>query len=777
MILLLASLAGFAAAPLGMVAARRPVPAALALALVPAGLFALFAVLAADATATGTGGFAESVPWVPSLGIHLAFRLDGLSLLFAFLITGIGALVIAYAGRYASAKKAGRLVPLLLAFMAAMLGLVLADNLLLVVVFWSLTSLTSFLLIGLDRDEYPAIAAARQALLVTVAGELAMLGGVVLLGQMAGTYSIPGIIAAGEAIRADPLFPAAFLLILAGAATKSAQAPFHFWLPNAMAAPAPVSAYLHSATMVQAGVYLLARMQPLFGPDPLWGTVLVPLGIATLLLGGLLALGARDLKQVLAYSTVGALGLLVLLLGLADDIALKAAMVFLLAHACYKAALFLVVGTVDHETGERDPDALSGLGRAMPLTAAAGILAALSAAGLPPFLGFVGKELLYEASLPAALAGATGPALVTAGAFLGSVAFVTVAIVAGVRPFLGRAGEAAARVHGEPLLLWLPPLILAVAGLGLGVAAGATGAAIVGPAVEAVAGRPVKVELYLWHGLTPMLALSAITIAAGAALFAVRGTAFPALRRLDGGARFGPERGYRAWLAGLTRLALASSRLLQNGNLRHYLLTTLATVVVLVGAALLRAVPTSLPLEVGEIRLHELTAAVIVIVGAVTAARAESRIAAIAGLGASGYGIALLFLLFGAPDLALTQILIETLTLILFVLVFYHLPGFLNVTRAGVRVRDAGIAAAAGAVMGLLVVAALGDPPQVPISGYFIESAYPLAQARNVVNAILVDFRALDTLGEIVVVALAALGVLALLRVRRYRPDRPEGSA
>ncbi len=772
MILLFASLAGFIAAPLGMIAGRRPVPVALLLALVPAGLFALFAGLAANAGATGPGGYAESVPWVPSLGIHLAFRLDGLSLLFALLVSGIGALIIVYTGRYASAAMAGRLVPLLLAFMAAMLGLVLADNLLLLVVFWSLTSLTSFLLIGLERDKYAAIAAARQALLVTVAGELALLGGVVLLGQMAGTYSITGVIAAGDVIRADPLFPAAFFLVLAGAITKSAQAPFHFWLPNAMAAPAPVSAYLHSATMVQAGIYLLARLHPLFGPSPLWGDVLVPLGMVTLLLGGLLALGARDLKQVLAYSTVGALGLMVMLLGVGDDIAIKAAMVFLLAHACYKAALFLIVGTVDHEAGERDPDLLGGLGRAMPLTAAAGVLAALSMAGLPPFLGFAGKELLYEASLPAALDGAVAPLLVTAGAFLGSVAFVTVAVVAGVRPFLGAPTEAARRVHGEPLLLWLPPLVLAVAGAAFGLLLGPTGAAIVGPAVEAVAGRPVKVDLALWHGITPMLVLSGITIAAGVAVFAGRAGAFPVLRRLDAGERFGPERGYRGALAGLQRLALGSSRLLQNGNLRHYLLTTLATVVVLVGAALIRAVPATLPAFVDEgVGVHEITVSAVVIVGALMAARAESRIAAITGLGASGYGIALLFLMFGAPDLALTQVLIETLTLILFVLVFYHLPGFLNVTRARVRIRDAGIAVAAGTVMGLLVVAGLADPPQVPISGYFTETAYPLARARNVVNAILVDFRALDTLGEIVVVALAALGVLALLHgpLRRRR--------
>jgi multicomponent Na+:H+ antiporter subunit A len=762
--LLLATLVGFAVAPLAVLAGRNPVRGGALLALVPAALFALFVALAGPATSTG--GFVETIPWVPSLGIDLTFSLDGLSLVFALLITGIGALVVLYSGGYAKASKAVRLLPLLLAFMGSMLGLVLAGNLLVLAVFWSLTSLTSFLLIGLDREDPLAIGAARQALLITVAGELAMLGGIVLLGETAGTYEIAEIFAAGETLREDPLFPAMFLLILVGAITKSAQAPFHFWLPNAMAAPAPVSAYLHSATMVQAGVYLLARMHPLFGPSPLWFPVVVSFGLVTLLIGGLLAVRATDLKQVLAYSTVGALGLMVMLLGVGEEPAIVAAVVFLVGHALYKAALFLVVGTVDHETGERRPDALGGLGRIMPFTAAAGILAALSMAGLPPFFGFVGKELLYEATLPVDLLAEPGPALlVLAASFLGSVAFVAVAIIAGVRPFLGASTEAARRAHGEPLLLWIPPLLLAVLGVLIGITPGIVGGALVQPAVSAIMGEPTDVYLALWHGINPMLILSGITIAVGVLLWVGLARVGPVLGALDLGGRIGPQLGYYGFLSGLQRVALASSRLLQNGNLRHYLLTTIATMVVLVGAALLRTGGVAWNIEVLDVRAHELTAAALVVVAAIVAAVAESRVAAIAALGVAGYGVALLYLLFGAPDLAMTQILIETLTLVLFVLVFFHLPRMLSITRTAVRLRDAGISIAAGTVMGLLVLATLRDQPQETVSGYFVEAAYPLAHARNIVNAILVDFRALDTLGEIVVLALAALGVLALLRL------------
>jgi multicomponent Na+:H+ antiporter subunit A len=463
-----------------------------------------------------------------------------------------------------------------------------------------------------------------------------------------------------------------------------------------------------------------------------------------------------------------------MLLGVREEPAIVAMVVFLVGHALYKAALFLVVGTVDHETGERTPGALGGLRRIMPFTAAAGILAALSMAGLPPFFGFVGKELLYEATLEVDLLAEPGPALlVLAASFLGSVAFVAVAVIAGVRPFLGETTEAARRAHGEPVLLWLPPLVLALLGVLIGITPGIVGGALVQPAVGAILGEPADVYLSLWHGINPMLILSAITVAAGLLLWATLARVSPVLGRLDLGGRIGPQLGYYGFLAGLQRFALFTSRTLQNGNLRHYLLTTISTMVVLVGFALFRTGEVVWNFSTLDIRVHELTAAVLVVVAAIVAAVAESRLTAIAALGVAGYGVALIYLLFGAPALAMTQILIETLTLVLFVLVFFHLPQMLRITRAGIRLRDAGISIVAGGVMSLLVLTALRDEPLETVSGYYVDVAYPLAHARNVVNAILVDFRALDTLGEIVVLALAALGVLSLLRLpTRERKER-----
>jgi multicomponent Na+:H+ antiporter subunit A len=429
------------------------------------------------------------------------------------------------------------------------------------------------------------------------------------------------------------------------------------------------------------------------------------------------------------------------------------------------------VGAVDHEIHERSADLVGGLRRAMPLTALAAGLAALSMAGLPPFFGFISKELIYEAALP------TGPmedlpfAVATiAGTFISSVVFVAIAFIVGVRPFFGQRTEAAGRAHGEPWMLWLPPLIMAVLGIAVGLAPGLFATGIVASAVEAIAGERLPVYLALWHGLTPILALSALTVAFGALIFLAASRVRLGVARIDVGRRVGPERGYSVTIGGIGKLAVATSRFLQNGNLRHYLLTTIATAVVLVGLALIRSGGAPLTVGTTDVRLHELTAAALVVAAAVVAAVASSRLTAIASLGVVGYGVALLYLMFGAPDLAMTQILIETLTLIIFVLVFYHLPGFLTISRARVRLRDGAISIGAGTVMGMLVLSALGDGTRETISGYFIETAGPIAHARNVVNAILVDYRALDTLGEITVLALAGLGVIALLRLRPIKP-------
>lgn len=737
------------------------------LALLPAVLVVYFAsngqVIESD------GVLRESYPWVPALGVNLSFRLDGLSMLFVLLISGIGALILIYAGSYlAGHPQLGRLYAFLLMFMGSMLGLVLADNLLALFVFWELTSISSYLLIGFDHERGEARAAALQALLVTGGGGLALMAGLVLLGQAGRSFELSMLLSQGDQLRAHPLYASCLLLILVAAFTKSAQFPFHFWLPSAMEAPTPISAYLHSATMVKAGVYLLARLSPILGGTDLWiGTVSV-VGGTTMLVGGWLALVQSDLKRILAYSTISALGMLMLLVGLGGPFAVQAAMAYLLGHALYKGALFLVVGAVDHETGTRDVDRLGGLGRAMPLTALAAVGAALSMAGVPPLFGFIAKELSYEATLHAPAA-----RWVTAVAVSANVLLVAAAGLIGIRPFLGKALPTLQHAHEAPASLLLGPLVLT----GLSIAFGLTPAWgaewLVSAASSSVLGRPGSIHLALWHGLTPALALSAVTLVGGVGVYAARGLLRQVAPRWAVAAGWGPAGWYALALNGLNSLALGQTRLLQSGYLRYYLMITVATTIGLVGYALVGRGTLALAFDVSDVRFYEVGLAVLILLAVMAAVVVRSRLAAIAALGVVGYSVALVYVLFGAPDLAMTQFLVETLTVILFVLVFYHLPVYRAVSEKASRWRDAALAVAAGALMTTLVL--VGTPENYPpISTYFEEHSVSQGHGRNIVNVILVDFRELDTLGEITVLAVAAVGVYALLKLRRRENQEPE---
>ncbi len=765
----LAVAAGFVLAPLAPLLVRRlPRHAGWVLAVGPALLTAYFAALAPGILAGSPEQAA--VAWVPGLGLDLAFSVDGLGLLFALLICGIGTLVVAYAGSYlAGHPQLGRFQAILLLFMASMLGLVVADNLLLVIVFWGLTGITSFLLIGFDHEEPPSRAAANQALLVTAAGELAMLAGLVLLGQVAGTFSVGGLAGAGDAVRDDALYPVILVLVLAGAFTKSAQVPFQFWLPNAMAAPTPVSAYLHSATMVKAGVYLVARLAPTLGGTDAWLLLVGGAGLLTMLVGAFLALRETDLKRILAYSTVGALGMMTLLVGISTEAAAAAAMTILLAHGLYKGALFLVAGAIDHGTGSREVDRLGGLRRAMPITAAAGGLAALSMAGIPGLLGFAAKELGYKAALDAPVAaGLVVLTMVAAGA-----AFVAVAAVTGYGPFAGRPGEAAAHAHEAPPALWLGPVVLGALGVVAGLLPALGAEALVSGAASSIAGVPVEAKVQPWYGIDAALGLSALTVALGVGLYAGRRRVRAVVRRLDVGARVGSERGYAALEGGMKALAVRLTATVQHGRLPLYLLTVTATMAGLAWAVLLTGggVPDLAPPS--DLRPYEAAVAAAILCGAAVAVRTNSRLSAVAALGVVGYGVALVYLLFGAPDLAMTQILVETLTIILFVLVFYHLPRFATFSGRVARVTDAVVALAGGALMTVFVLAVTAAPHD-PISTFFEEAAVPEGRGRNVVNVIIVDFRALDTLGEIAVLGLAGFGVFALLKLRPKARPEPE---
>jgi multicomponent Na+:H+ antiporter subunit A len=711
-----------------------------------------------------TGPFSVTIPWAPGLGLSLSFHFDGLSTLFAVLITGIGTLIVPYASTYLGAHPyAGRFYVSLFAFMGSMLGVVLSDNVLLLFVFWELTGFTSYLLIGFDFARPEARRAALQALLVTAGGGLALLAAGVLLAQVTGTTRISEWFATGDTLVTHPMYGAIVGLVLLAAFTKSAQFPLHFWLPNAMQAPTPVSAYLHSATMVKAGIYLVSRLTPVLGGSALWTGVIVLAGTLTMLGGSYRAVRETDLKRILAYSTIAGLGVLMLLLGIGTAQAVTAALLYLAAHACYKGALFLVAGAVEHGTGTRDVVALGGLRRLMPRTALAASLAALSMAGVPLSLGFVAKEQFYEGVLAFGTWGDLSGILVAA-AVIASALMGAAGLLAGASPFYGRF-ISPAEAHEAPSGMWLGPLLLGVAGLAIGVMPSLLETPV-SLAVEAVTRQPQPAALSFWHGFTPALALSALTLAGSVGLFASRN----GIRRLAWPRALGTERLYTRTLTVLDAISRRVAPALQGASLRSYALVIVLASVVLVGTALAanRVLPT--PSRWTPIQPHEAVIAALIVAAAVSATFARSNIAAVLSVGTVGYGVALIYALFGAPDLAMTQFAVETLTVVIFVLVFYQLRGgFGDLSGPLTKARDALVSAAAGILVTTLVLFIGASGTTSRLSAYFADAAPRLAHGRNVVNVILVDFRGFDTLGEITVLVTVAIGVGALLLMGRER--------
>lgn len=750
--------ASFVLAPLAAWLGGRSSPL---VAVIPAGLFVGFLTFVAP-VADG-GSIVEAHPWIPSLGISAAFKVDGLSLLFALLITGIGTLVFLYASAYLKGEeRLPRFYASLTLFMGAMIGAVLADDLVLLVVFWELTSLTSFLLIGTTPEKAQSRRSAQQGLLITVAGGLALLAAVILLGTIAGTYSISGILAQREVIVEHSAAPAIMALLAAGAFAKSAQVPFHSWLPNAMVAPTPVSAFLHSATMVKLGVYLLARFSPLFDDEALWIGLLTVAGGATMIAGAVLALRETDLKRVLAYSTVVSLGTLVLLIGLPGEVSSIAAASFLFGHALYKACLFLVAGIIDHETGTRDSTGLGGLRRAMPLTALAAILGGLSMAGLPPFVGFLGKELVYEAGLGTASWWVLGIALVANGSL------VVVAAIVAVRSFLGPEVRTPRAPHDPGFAMLAGPVLLAGLGLVFGLAPWLAGQALVVPAAGAIAGAPLDIHLSLWHGFTPMLGLSAATLVIG--FFAYLGwtglRAFLArIRAID---ILGPDRAYDHLLSGLQSLAVWQTRLIQGGRLRVYIgrIFLAVTAGALAGLFLFGGFVAP---PFGGIVPADAALVVMLMAAALAVLGAKGFVSGIVAAGVVGLAVALVFLLNGAPDLAFTQFSVEALAIVILLAIVGRLPFRERDARTRAeRFRDGAVAIGLGVSATLVMFTVLAIPFDERLSDFFRAASVPEAHGRNFVNVILVDFRALDTLGEISVLGLAAVAAAAVIAgVRR----------
>lgn len=705
------------------------------------------------------------IDWFSSLGTSFDLRLDGLSMLMAVLITGIGGFIVLYAGGYmAGDRYLGRFYCYLLSFMAAMLGLVLADNLLLLFVFWELTSITSYLLIGFKHQYKESRWKALQALLVTGLGAMSMLAGFILIGQVTGTYSLSEISSLGDVIHASPWYTAIVILVLGGAFTKSAQIPFHFWLPNAMAGPTPVSAYLHSATMVKAGIFLMARLNPSLSGSGLWEYTLAIFGSLTLLLAVTLGLFQKDVKSILAYTTLGVLGVLTMLLGIGSEYAIKAMVVFLLGHALYKATLFMVAGSIDHETGTRDVLVLHGLRNYMPITAIAGGLAALSMSGLPPFFGFIGKELIYKAGVQ--LNGLE--ILFLVAALVGNLLMMGLALKAGVGPFLGKTNLELLpkKPHEAPLSMWIGPIVLSVSGLIIGVFPMLVTDALVSPAIAAIQGSSIKpLDLALWHLVKPNLPLllSGITVLGGLCVFLCRSKIWSVADPVLAAIRpYGAEAMYERIFNGVVGFSKWQTRRLQTGRLHDYVfMTVLCTVGFLIWAVIVSG-GLQVEFDVAKFNPFMVGLVVVMIIAMLCAVISDDFVTVLVGLGTVGFGVALIFMYHGAADLAITQLLVETLTVVLFMFVIFRLPALKRFSSKKTRLRDAVLACTFGGLMTLLVLNAVSIQLENPISEYMSEISYLEAKGRNVVNVILVDFRALDTFGEVAVVMTAALGIAAL---------------
>lgn len=716
------------------------------------------------------GGIKFNYNWIPSHGINLDFNLDGLALLFALLITGIGSLVFLYTSAYLKGHVyLDRFYGYLSMFMASMLGLVLSDNVITLFIFWELTSISSFFLIGFNNEDEGSRKSAQLALGITGVGGFFLMAGAVALGYLGGTYSISELLVSSEIIKDHPLYGWILVFIFIAAFTKSAQFPFHFWLPAAMKAPTPVSTYLHSATMVKAGIYLLARFTPILGDHSWWNTTLIVVGGITMLYAAVHSLFRLDLKSILAYSTVSALGVLVFFLGLGTDQAFLAGAIFILVHALYKASLFLVAGIIDHETGTRDLSKLSGLRKVMLPVGIAGLLAALSSAGIPPTFGFLGKDLIYESTLN--VEGLTY--LFTALALITNIFLLVAGFLVGVRPFVGKLPKKFENVHLPSPLMWVPPLLLGVLGVLFGLVPGLLEGTLIKPVVSSLSSTPPDFQLKLWHGFNLVLLLSAITLAVGLTLFFVLKPSEALLAKTVRFSKTSPETIFNAFTKSFNNFAIKWTGLLQNGYLRYYVATIIGFLSAILIFQLLQGNNLNIQAEhLTAMTLYEALTLLIMFIAILFAVFSKSRLLAVVSMGVIGYAICLVFVFYSAPDLAMTQFAIDTLTVILFVLVLYNLPKYQEFSQTKDKVRDLVVAVTFGVLISLIALQVVNEPTNPEISEFYVNNAYLLGKGKNVVNVILVDFRGLDTMIEITVLTIAALGVFSLLKLRLGSKER-----
>jgi len=710
--------------------------------------------------------------WLPALGLNLSLRLDGLGFLFALLILGIGLLVIIYARYYLSKKEPmGRFFAFLLLFMGAMLGVVLSENLLLMLMFWELTSLSSFLLIGFWGERSDARKGARMALAVTGGGGLALFAGILLIGHIAGSFELSQVLAAGYAIRAHELYPLALILVLLGVFTKSAQFPFHFWLPHAMAAPTPVSAYLHSATMVKAGVFLLARLYPALAGSEWWFYLVSITGLVTLLVGAGMALFQHDLKGLLAYSTISHLGLITLLFGLDTRLAAVAAVFHIINHATFKASLFMAAGIIDHETGSRDMRRINGMWKYMPHTAVLAMVAASAMAGVPLLNGFLSKEMFFSETLNQHLLGSFNWVIPAAATLAGvfsvaySLRFIHDVFFNGEPINLPHYPP-----HEPPRYMKVPVEILVFLCLLVGIVPAYTVAPLLAAAASATLGGELpSYSLAIWHGLNMALLMSFIALFGGILVYVFRQ---PLFRWYAGLPSVDAKLLFESGVLILIKACTAVTRWLENASLQRYLALLLAAALLVVTQGL-----SSLPQINGSLamtRIDGITAlglGMMALAALVTVVFHRQRLVSLLMLSVVGLMVALTFARYSAPDLALTQLSVEVVTIVLLMLALFFLPAHTNIESSSLRgLRDFTLAVGSGVMVAMLVFAVLTRPYD-SISAFFLENSVPGGGGTNVVNVILVDFRGFDTMGEVTVLAIAAVGIFALLDgLRLFQP-------
>ena len=709
--------------------------------------------------------------WIPSLKVQLSFMIDGLGLLFALIICGAGTFVALYSGAYlAGHEQLGRFRLYLTLFMLSMVGLVLSDNLVALFVFWELTTITSYLLIGFDHKTENGRRSARQALLVTGGGGLAMMAGFVMLGLVSGSWELSEIRAMGDLVRNHELYLPILVTVLCGAFAKSAQFPLHFWLPNAMAAPTPVSAYLHSATMVKGGIYLMARLYPVLGGTMAWMVPLIIIGGFTAIWSSLLALRQNDMKLMLAYTTVMALGTLTMLLGTDNVVAITGMAVFLLVHSLYKCTLFLVVGSIDHECGTRKMDELGGLAKKMPITAAAALLAALSMAGLPPFFGFVGKELIYQGAVDQQFLSL----LVTGAAMAANILMVAVAVIMLYKPFFGAEVKTPHSPHEAPWRMWLGPVVMAVLGVGFGLAVSWVGDLLIQPAVSAIVGKPVDLQLGLFHGINLPLLLSAVTVAVGLLVFTFRGFCSAVVRKVEAVLPFSGDQAYDGVMKMIYGFSHWQTDVLQNGSMSRYLAAIFATIALSVGYTLLYKGGVVGSIAWPQLYFYEWAIVGLILGGSAVTLRTQSRLMAICAMGIIGTCVGLIYLLYGAPDVALTQLTVEILVVVLITVVLLKLPKHITVVESGriEKMTRGVIAISVGCLVTVLLLGVNSAPLDMSITDYYAAFSYSLAHGRNIVNVVLVDFRGFDTMGEITVLSVAGLTAYQMIKLRMGRDKK-----